>query len=137
MQIGSENSPVSTVHGPTFHQNITAKAPSASAIWLSGSSTGSSNVGGSPRDMTNSRPTTLPSSSSQPFGFGYALMSPRPSSSFSFSVQAWPFPPQLETLGVAVRAYRVGDGCGLGRLDPARRSPPVPQPRSPTDQSPS
>src|SRR4051794_8841384 len=87
MQIGSENSPVSTVHGLTFHQNVTAKAPSAlapiftgHAIWLSGSSTGSSNVGGSPRDMTNSRPTTSPSSSSQPFGFGYALMSPRPRS---------------------------------------------------------
>src|SRR5215212_1394765 len=84
--ITPENSPVSTVHGPTFHQNVTAKAPSAlapiftgHAIWLSGSSTGSSNVGGSPRDMTNSRPTTSPSSSSQPFGFGYALMSPRPS----------------------------------------------------------
>jgi transposase len=67
-------------------QNATGKAPSAlaptstgHAIWLSGSSTGLSNVGGSPRDMTNSPPTTSPSSSSQPFGFGYALMSPRPS----------------------------------------------------------
>jgi hypothetical protein len=30
--------------------------------------------------MTNSPQTTLPSSSSQPFGFGYALMSPRPRS---------------------------------------------------------
>ena len=33
--------------------------------------------------MTNSPQTTLPSSSSQPFGFGYALMSPRPSPKFA------------------------------------------------------
>lgn len=52
------------------------------AIWLNGSSTGLSNVGGSLRGMTNSLPTTLPSSSSQPLGFGYALMSPRPSCSY-------------------------------------------------------
>jgi transposase len=69
-----------------IRQNVTAKTQSAlapiftgHAIWSSDFSTGSSNVGGSPRDTTNSRPTTLLSSSSQPFGFGYALMSPSPS----------------------------------------------------------
>jgi uncharacterized protein YbjT (DUF2867 family) len=36
-------------------------------------------AGASLPGMTNSPQTTLPSSSSQPFGFGYALMSPRPS----------------------------------------------------------
>ena len=73
--------------GQTSHRNATAKSQSASAhicteraTWLSGSSTRSSNVGALQPDMTNLRPTTLPSSSSRPFGFGYALMSPRPSS---------------------------------------------------------
>src|SRR5450631_1063775 len=82
---GSGRSPVNKARGQTSHRNATAKSQSASAhicteraTWLSGSSTRSSNVGALQPDMTNLRPTTLPSSSSRPFGFGYALMSPRP-----------------------------------------------------------
>jgi hypothetical protein len=87
MRTGSEHSPVNTVRGPTFLRSEIAKIQfvlahicTGRAIWWSGSSTGSSNAGASLPDMTNSPQTTLPSSSSQPFGFGYALMSPRPSS---------------------------------------------------------
>src|SRR6516165_5672062 len=85
MRTGSEHSPVSTVRGPTFlrseiarTQFVSAHICTGRAIWWSASSTGSSNAGASLPDMTNSPRTTLPSSSSQPFGFGYALMSPRP-----------------------------------------------------------
>jgi transposase len=59
-------------------QFVSAHICTGRAIWWSASSTGSSNAGASLPDMTNSPRTTLPSSSSQPFGFGYALMSPRP-----------------------------------------------------------
>src|ERR1700722_9909408 len=42
-----------------------------------------SNAGASLPGMTNSPPTTLPSSTSQPFGFCYALMSPRPNTTLA------------------------------------------------------
>jgi transposase len=50
----------------------------ARATWWSASSTGSSNVGVSRPDMTNSRPTIWRSSNSHQSEFGCALMSPRP-----------------------------------------------------------
>jgi hypothetical protein len=75
------------VRGLTFLRSEVAKTQSVlahicigHAIWWSASSTGSSNAGASPPDMTNSPQTTLPSSSSQRLEFGCVLMSPRPSS---------------------------------------------------------
>ena len=59
-------------------QFVLAHICTGRAIWWSASSTESSNAGASLPGMTNSPQTTLPSSSSQPFGFGSALMSPRP-----------------------------------------------------------
>ena len=92
MRTGSEHSPVNTVRGPTFLRSEIAKTQfvlahicTGRAIWWSASSTESSNAGASLPGMTNSPQTTLPSSSSQPFGFGYALLSPRPSSACSRS----------------------------------------------------
>jgi hypothetical protein len=71
--------------GPTSRQEAIATTRSASArisigpaIWSSGSSTKSSNVGASLLAMTSLRPTTSPSSSWHQYGYGYALMSPRP-----------------------------------------------------------
>jgi transposase len=65
--------------------NAIARSRSASALtsiaaetWSSGSSTRSSNVGGSRRAMTSSQQTTLRSSSLRPSGYGCVLMSPRP-----------------------------------------------------------
>src|SRR2546423_14783497 len=49
-----------------------------------GASLRSSNVGASQLDMTELRPTISPSSSSHPFGFGYAFMSPRASAPAAF-----------------------------------------------------
>ena len=81
-----------TVPGPPFLRSEIAKTQfvlahicTGRAIWWSASSTGSSNAGASLPGMTNSPQTTLPSSSSQPFAFGYALMSPRPSTGQSWS----------------------------------------------------
>ncbi len=49
------------------------------AIWSNGSSIRSSTVGGLQRVTTSSRPTTSPLSSLHQYGFGCALMGPRPS----------------------------------------------------------
>ena len=75
-------------HGRTFRRNEIAKTRSASAricivhaTWSNGSSTRSSNVGVLRPDTTNSQPTIWRSSNSHQSEFGYALMSPRPSSS--------------------------------------------------------
>ena len=62
-------------------QSVLAHVCIGHAIWWSASSIRSSNAGASPPDVTNWRQITLPSSSSQPFGFGSALMSPRPNGS--------------------------------------------------------
>jgi hypothetical protein len=69
--------------GPTYRREAIATNRSAlaristeRATWSSGSSIRSSNVGGSRRATTSSRPTTWPSSNSLQFGCGYALMSP-------------------------------------------------------------
>jgi transposase len=85
-QIGSGHSPVNTVRGPTFLQSEIAESQSAlahictgRAIWLSVSSTRSSNVGVLRPDTTNSPQTTSPSSNWHQSEFGYALMSSRPS----------------------------------------------------------
>ena len=51
------------------------------ATWSNASSTRSSSVAGSQRATTSSRPTTLPSSNLHQYGYGCALMSPRPNSS--------------------------------------------------------
>jgi hypothetical protein len=72
MRTGSEHSPVNTVRGPTFLSEtqrpfVFSHICTGRAIWRSASSTGSSNAGASLPGMTNSRQTTLPSSSSQPF----------------------------------------------------------------------
>jgi transposase len=79
-------SPVSKARGQTSRRNAIARNQSASALICvaratlsNGSSTRSSNVGASQPDTTNSQPTTLPSSNSLPFGYGSALVSPRPS----------------------------------------------------------
>ncbi len=72
-------------HGRIFRRDGTGPSRSASAaisivraIWSSGSSTRSNNVGGSQRATTSSRRTTSRSPSSRQSGFGSALMSPRP-----------------------------------------------------------
>src|SRR5215469_15888042 len=49
-------------------------------MWWNASSTAASDTGASPADRTGSPRTTLPSSSAPPFGFGDALMGPRPKS---------------------------------------------------------
>jgi transposase len=86
MRTGSGRLPVSKARRPTSRRNETARSLSTLAriftgrvTWSSVSLTRSSNVGTSQSDMTNLLPTTLPLSSSHLFGFGYALMSPRPS----------------------------------------------------------
>ena len=77
--IGSEHLPPRGAFGPTFRRDAIATNQSASvptstapATWSSGSSTRSSSVVGSQRDMTSLRPTTLPSSSSRQYGSGCA-----------------------------------------------------------------
>jgi transposase len=79
-------SPPRRAFGPTSRQDAIATIRSASAristalgIWLSGSSTRSSSVGGFRHATTNSQPITSPLSSLHQSGFGCALMSPRPS----------------------------------------------------------
>jgi hypothetical protein len=86
MPTGSETLPPKEAPGQTSRRDAiattrSASAPSstASATWLSGSSTRSNSVVGSQRAMTNSPPTTLRSSSLRRSGYGCALMSPRPS----------------------------------------------------------
>ena len=85
MRTGSGRSLVNKARGQTSRRNKIAKSQSASAhictgrvIWSSDFSTRSSIVGALQLDMTNLRPTIWPSSSSHPFGFGYAFMSSRP-----------------------------------------------------------
>ena len=64
-------------------QSASVRISTVREIWLSGFSTRSSNVAVSPPATTGSRPTISPSSSSHLYGFGYAVMSPRPSSQAS------------------------------------------------------
>jgi transposase len=75
----------SKIHAWSSRQDAIATIRSAqpaslpcSGIWSSGSSIGSSGVGGSRHATTSSRPTTSRSSSSPQYGCGCALMSPRP-----------------------------------------------------------
>ena len=84
---GSGRSSTSGARGPTSRLSAIARTQSASvptstrpATRSSGSSTRSSNVGGLQTDMISSQRTILPSSSGLRFVFGYAFMSPRPSS---------------------------------------------------------
>jgi hypothetical protein len=86
MPIGSGSLLASREHGRTFRRNEIAKTRSASAricivhaTWSKGSSTKSSNVGVVQLDTTNSQPTIWRSLNSHQSEFGYALMSPRPS----------------------------------------------------------
>ena len=86
MQTGLGHSPVTEVRGLTFLRSEIAETQSVlahicigHAFWWSVSSIRSSSAGASPPDMTNWLQTTLPSSNSQRFEFGCALMSPRPS----------------------------------------------------------
>jgi hypothetical protein len=71
--------------GPTSRQDpiaasrsALARIPAVPGIWSKGSSIRSSDVGASRRAMTSSQPMTSPSSSSHQYGYGCALMSPRP-----------------------------------------------------------
>jgi transposase len=82
---GSEPLPSRRARGPTFRREFIEKSRSASAristapaTWSSGSLTRSSTAAGSQRATTSWRPTTSPSSNLLPFGYGCALMSPRP-----------------------------------------------------------
>src|SRR5262249_33666248 len=85
--IGSEPLQQRRVCWPIFRRDATAASRSAlahvfiePAIWSSGSSTRSSTVAGWQLAMTSWRPTTSLSSSLLQFGYGCALMSPRPRS---------------------------------------------------------
>ena len=87
---GSEYLPPRRAFGPTFRRDAIATSRSASAristapaIWSRGSSTRSSNVGGSRRAMTSSPRITLPSSSLHPSEYGCELMSSRPSTTLA------------------------------------------------------
>ena len=61
-------------------QSASAHISTVRETWLNGSSTRSNNVAVSPPATTGLQPTILPSSSLHLYGFGYVLMSPRPSS---------------------------------------------------------
>jgi hypothetical protein len=82
---GSEPSPPRGALGPTSRRDaiatslsVLARLSTEPATWSSGSSTRSGTVGVWPPAMTSLRSITSPSSNSHQFGYGCALMSPRP-----------------------------------------------------------